>query len=108
MGASKPLALKGLFVIVIDDGAATGNTLLSAIQIIREEGPAKVIVAIPVASTSAARKLSMVADELVCPLISDDFGGVGEYYEDFHQVSDQEAIFYLDKLRSARRSLTRK
>lgn len=102
MPGSPPVTLRNKTVIVIDDGAATGNTLLSAIQILRKEEPARIIVAIPVASVSAARKLRASADELVCPLIADEFYGVGDYYEDFHQVSDEEALHYLRKLRAAR------
>ncbi|HLI93008.1 MAG TPA: phosphoribosyltransferase family protein, partial [Puia sp.] len=70
MPDSPPVKLRNKTVIIIDDGAATGNTLLSAIQILRKEEPARIIVAIPVASVSAARKLRVAADELVCPLIA--------------------------------------
>lgn len=101
MGDSRPLPLKDRTVIVVDDGAATGNTLLSAIQILRKEEPGRIIVAIPVASTPAARKLRAAADELICPVVVDDFSGVGDCYEDFHQVSDEEALHDLRQLRMA-------
>ncbi|HXD78589.1 MAG TPA: phosphoribosyltransferase family protein [Puia sp.] len=101
MGGSRPLPLKDRIVIVVDDGAATGNTLLSAIQILRREEPGRIVVAIPVASTPAARKLRAAADELICPLVVDDFAGVGDYYEDFQQVSDEEALHYLRQLRTS-------
>lgn len=92
MGEKKPTPLKDKIVIVIDDGVATGSTLLSSIDIIRNEQPKKIVVAVPVASQPAAKKLSEVTDEFVCTWIPSVFSSVGEFYEDFTQVSDEEVI----------------
>jgi putative phosphoribosyl transferase len=92
MGDKKPIPLRDKIVIIIDDGVATGYTLLSTIEMIRNEAPKKIVVAVPVASKQAAQKLSEVADEFVCVLIPSRFRSVGEFYEDFMQVSDEEVI----------------
>jgi putative phosphoribosyl transferase len=96
MGNKKPTPVKGKIVIIIDDGVATGNTLLSTIDIIRNEYPKKVVVAVPVASQQAAKKLSEVTDEFVCAWIPSQFNSVGEFYFDFTQVTDEEVIQMLD------------
>jgi predicted phosphoribosyltransferase len=84
-------------VIVIDDGVATGNTLLGTISMLRKDNPAKIVIAVPIASDSAVEKLSEAADELVILLIPKEFYGVGAFYENFDQVSDEEVMYYLDK-----------
>jgi len=88
-------------VILIDDGIATGNTLLATVRLIRKRNPAKLVIAVPVASYSAAEKLSAECDEFVCLLIPDMFGGVGGFYERFDQVSDEEVKDYLGRSRHA-------
>lgn len=104
-GGNKQESIENKTVIVIDDGIATGNTLLSTIHMLRKSRPAKIIVAVPVASASAVRKLSMVADEVIAYLIPKEFTGVGAYYEDFHQVSDEEVIYFLDKFKNEKRRI---
>ena len=104
MGASEPEDLKGKTVIVIDDGIATGNTLISTVNVLRKSNPGKVVIGVPVASKSAVKKLSKEVDEVVAVLIPDEFYGVGVFYEDFEQVSDEEVMFYLDKLRELRKA----
>ena len=98
MGDKKPAELAEKIVILVDDGIATGNTLISTISMLRKCNPAKIVVAVPVAPKSAVAKLSKMVDELVIPLIPEDFHGVGAFYEDFEQVTDEEVIGYLDKL----------
>lgn len=97
MGNKIPTPLKDKVVIIIDDGVATGNTLLSSIDIIRNERPGKIVVAVPVASKEAAKKLSEVTDEFVCAWVPSQFHSVGEFYMDFTQVSDEEVISMLEK-----------
>ncbi|HET9746771.1 MAG TPA: phosphoribosyltransferase family protein [Chitinophagaceae bacterium] len=104
MGDREPESLKGKTVIVVDDGVATGNTLLGTIQVLRKSNPEKVIIAVPVASKSAVEKLSRQADEVIALLVPEEFYGVGSFYQDFGQVSDEEVIFYLDKLRELRKA----
>ncbi len=104
MGDKDPENLEGKTVIVIDDGIATGNTLLGTIQVLKKSNPGKIIIGVPVASESAVRKLSREVDEVVAVFIPEEFYGVGAFYEDFEQVSDEEVMFYLDKLRELRKT----
>lgn len=104
MGDREPESLKGKTVIVIDDGIATGNTLLSTVSMIRNSKPEKIVIAVPVASESAVKKLSDVVDEVVCPLIPQFFYGVGSFYENFEQVTDDEVMDYLDKFRELKKA----
>ena len=98
MGNKVPLSLEGKTVIVVDDGIATGNTLLGTINLLRKSKPGKIVIGVPVASGKAVEKLSKVADEVVSVLVPHEFYGVGAFYEDFQQVTDEEVKFYLDKL----------
>lgn len=96
-GNRQPLRLSGKTVILTDDGVATGNTMLAAIQVIRRKDlPARIIVAVPVAPTDVAQKLREAADELICPVITDDFFAIGAFYENFETVEDEEVITYLE------------
>jgi putative phosphoribosyl transferase len=104
MGDRDPIDIKGKTVIVIDDGIATGNTLLGTVHVLRKSKPGKIVIGVPVASKSAMRKLSTEVDEVVAVMVPDEFHGVGAFYEDFEQVSDEEALFYLDKLRELRKA----
>ena len=91
LSASDPLTdLSGRTAIIIDDGAATGLTLLCGIHEIKKLHPDKTVLAIPVASEDAADLLKQEVDELICPAIKKQLHSVGEYYEDFKQVSDDE------------------
>jgi putative phosphoribosyl transferase len=105
MGNKEPENLEGKTVIVIDDGIATGNTLLSTINVLRKSTPRKIIIGVPVASKNAVQKLSKEVDEVVAVMIPEEFHGVGAFYENFEQVSDEEVIFYLDKLRGLRKAV---
>jgi putative phosphoribosyl transferase len=99
MGEKEPENIQGRTIIIIDDGVATGNTLLATIRLLRKEKPLKIVVAVPVISKSAARKITLAADELIAVLIPETFYGVGQFYDDFTQVSDDEVATYLQKLR---------
>lgn len=92
MGNRKPIDLKNKTVIIVDDGIATGNTLLAAIQMVRNKSPKKIVVAVPVAPDDAAERIKSKVDEFICPFITDNFIGVGGYYFDFSQVSDEDVI----------------
>jgi putative phosphoribosyl transferase len=104
MGDKEPENLEGKTVIVIDDGIATGNTMLGTVHVLRKSKPGKIIIGVPVASKASVRELSKEVDEVVAVLIPETFYGVGAFYEDFEQVTDEEAMFYLDKLRELRKS----
>lgn len=99
MDDHKSESLNGKTVIIVDDGMATGNTVLSTISLIKKENPAKIIVAVPVASQSALQMVSKEADEVIALKTPPDFSGVGVYYENFNDVSEQEVLLYLEKLR---------
>lgn len=79
-------------VIIVDDGIATGATTLGAIAEVRLHNPQKIIVAAGVASTESARKIRKLADELILLLEPEEFYAVGQFFEDFSQVSDEEVI----------------
>ena len=104
MGNKEPESLENKTVIIIDDGIATGNTLMGTVQLLRKGKPGKIVIAVPVASKSAVQKLSKEVDELIAVTIPEEFYGVGASYEDFEQVSDEEVIFYLDKLNGLRKT----
>jgi putative phosphoribosyl transferase len=99
MADHKPENLNGKTVIIVDDGMATGNTVLSTISLIKKSKPAKIIVAVPVASRSAVQLVSKEADEVIALKTPPDFSGVGVYYENFNDVSEQEVLLYLEKFR---------
>jgi predicted phosphoribosyltransferase len=98
MGDRKPTDLKNKTVIIVDDGVATGNTILATVEAIKKKSPKEIIIAVPVASRSAAIKLSKVADEFICLLTPDYFMGVGQFYQDFSQVTDQDSIQLLKEV----------
>lgn len=87
-----PLDLYDKIVIVVDDGVATGNTLLATLALIRKSKPRKIVVAIPVAPASTLDRLRIEADEVICLKIPEMFFGVAQVYEKFDQVDDKEAV----------------
>jgi len=93
----KPLDPKGRTIIVVDDGIATGSTMIAALCSIRSKNPERLIVAVPVASAQSLRTIEKYADQVVCLQTPDPFYAVGEFYDDFSQVSDQEVIDLLNK-----------
>jgi putative phosphoribosyl transferase len=98
-GEKTPQKLKDKILIVVDDGIATGNTILSTIGMLHEEKPKKIVIAIPVASQSALQKLQKSAfiNEIVCLLSPVNFHAVGQFYENFDQVDDLEVKSLLNK-----------
>jgi len=98
-GMKKPLELTNKIVIIVDDGIATGNTLLSSIQLIEQEEPKEIIIALPVAPPSALNKIRELRSvtKVICILETRNFHAVGQFYEEFNQVSDEEVIALLKK-----------
>jgi len=96
MGNRKPLDIKGKNVIVVDDGIATGHTLLASISMLRERKPAKIIIAVPVIPDELVSQFQEQTDEFVYLIASKYFRGVGAFYEQFNQVEDEEVIRLLE------------
>ena len=92
MGDKEPLDLNKKNVIVVDDGIATGNTLLASIAMLRKKKPAKIIVAVPVLPNDVVNVFQKNTDEFVYLIASKYFRGVGGFYEQFGQVEDDEVI----------------
>ena len=89
-GGLPKVSLEGKTVIVVDDGIATGATVRAALRGVRRQKPAKLVLAVPVAPPDTIDALRSEADEIVCLEQPDDFFAVGQFYRDFHQVSDDE------------------
>lgn len=85
-----PADVRGKAVILVDDGLATGSTMLAALRHVRTQAPASVVVAVPVGSAPACERLRREADEVVCLATPHHFFAVGEWYVDFQQVTDEE------------------
>lgn len=85
-----PPPIDGKLVILVDDGLATGSTMLAAVRALREEHPQRIIVAVPVASREAVALLRGEGVEVVCPATPEPFYGVGWWYQDFSQTTDAE------------------
>jgi putative phosphoribosyl transferase len=89
-GDRDPLPLTGRCVVVVDDGLATGASVLAAVQAVRATGPGRVLVAVPVGAPEACRRVAAVADDVVCLRSPRAFGAVGAHYRDFTQTTDDE------------------
>ncbi|KUH99965.1 phosphoribosyltransferase [Mycobacterium sp. IS-3022] len=89
-GDRPPLELTGKTVILVDDGIATGASMLAAVRAVRAQDPARIVVAVPVGPPSACRELGKEADEVVCATMPAGFEAVGQVFADFHQVTDDE------------------
>ncbi|MBI4936990.1 MAG: phosphoribosyltransferase [Nitrosomonadales bacterium] len=87
----------GRVVIVVDDGLATGATMIAALHALRARNPKKLVCAVPVAPPDTLRKVEAYADEVVCLFAPDYFYAVGQFYMDFPQVSDKEVIALLSR-----------
>lgn len=89
-GAMTPAILENRCVIVVDDGLATGATMRAALRAVRRSMPVRLVAAAPVGSPEGCAAARLEADEVVCPFELQEFGAVGVYYEDFHQITDSE------------------
>jgi putative phosphoribosyl transferase len=84
--------LKDRTVVIVDDGLATGMTAEAALRSVAAHGPRRLILAVPVCAPSSREAMTPFADEVVCPLEPPAFGAVGTWYDDFHQVTDDEVL----------------
>lgn len=90
-----PIDPRGRTVIVVDDGLATGATMIAALHAVRAKAPARLVCATPVASEDALERVRPYADEVVCLLAPAWFHAVGQFYDDFRQVEDEEVVALL-------------
>ncbi|MEV0295199.1 phosphoribosyltransferase family protein [Nocardia sp. NPDC050710] len=89
-GDAEPVAIAGRTTVIVDDGMATGATMVVACRVARLHQPTRIVVAVPVSSSEAVYRAAGEADEIVCPWIPESLGGVGSAYRDFHQLEDDE------------------
>lgn len=91
-----PLPVKGRTVLLVDDGIATGTTVRAAIRALKARGPARLVLAVPVAPASELPRLRGEVDELVCLVAPAWFGAVGAHYRRFGQTSDDEVVALME------------
>ena len=97
-GDKPPIDLKDKIAILVDDGVATGSTMLMAVMLVKEKNPKKIVIAVPVATPDTIKQLEKVADEVINLLAPYGFMAIGQYYRDFSQVSTEEAKRMLEGL----------
>ena len=100
-GNRPELDVRGRMVILVDDGLATGATMRAAIAALRQQHPARVVMAVPGAPPPVCRELRAVADEAICLLTPEPFLGVGRWYDDFAPTTDEEVRSLLDRAASS-------
>ena len=98
LGDRSPETLTGKTIIIVDDGMATGSTILCTVNVLKKSKPAKIIVAVPVSSLDAVERLLSEVDEVITVLTPSIFYGVGSFYENFREVDDHEVDYYLKKI----------
>jgi putative phosphoribosyl transferase len=96
-GNRPPPDVKGKTIILVDDGLATGSTMLAAVQALKKLGPARIVVAVPVASGDTCELLQEYVDEVVCAVTPEPFYAVGLWYQDFSQTTDEEVRELLER-----------
>ncbi len=90
--------IEGQTVILVDDGLATGATMWAAVTSVQQKHPARVVIAVPVASAEACAEFERFVDEMVCYYMPPRFGAVGAWYKDFPQTSDEEVQTLLQQV----------
>lgn len=91
-----PPGIEGKTIVIIDDGLATGATMRVAIASLRQAGAARIIVAVPVGVASTCGKIGKEADEFICLHALESFYGVGQWYSNFSQTSDEDVLALLN------------
>jgi putative phosphoribosyl transferase len=103
-GSHRPVEVAGKVAIIVDDGVATGASMMMAIKVLRSMKPSSIVVAVPVAPPESISELKLVADEVVVVLQPRDFLAIGQFYSNFTQVSDEETKKILEDGDGAKRS----
>lgn len=102
-GDRPPAPVEGRTVVLVDDGLATGSTMRAAALAVRARGPRRVLIAVPVAAPDTCRALADVADEVRAVATPEPFYAVGQWYEEFAQMSDEEVSELLERARAVPR-----
>src|SRR3981189_2135319 len=89
-GNRPPPDVRGRTVILVDDGLATGATMYAAIEALRQQNPATIVVPVPTASRETCEEMKTKADEVICAITPEPFDAVGRWYRDFSQTTDEE------------------
>jgi putative phosphoribosyl transferase len=96
-GGRLPLDVHGRTVLLVDDGIATGSSMRAGIRALRQRNPARLVVAVPVAPLATCKRLGVEVDELICDQMPESFYAIGQFYEDFSQVTDEEVVDLLHR-----------
>lgn len=96
-----PMDVRGKVVILIDDGLATGSSMRAAVTALRRQGPARIVVAVPIGAASTCAELQTLADDCLCAFTPEPFRAVGLWYQDFTQTEDDEVAELLARAGSA-------
>jgi putative phosphoribosyl transferase len=100
-GERPPLDVRGKTVLLVDDGLATGSTMRAAVAALRNLGPARIVVAVPVGAADTCAAFESEADEAICAQEPEPFYAVGVWYDDFEQTTDDEVRALLARSRTA-------
>lgn len=103
-GARAPVVMDDRTVIVIDDGVATGFTITAALQSVSRQQPKELVLAVPVAPADTVEMLAREVDRIICPLQPEIFHAVGQFYEEFEQMSDMETFQLLTSVWNNRKT----
>jgi putative phosphoribosyl transferase len=98
-----PVEIAGKTVVLVDDGLATGSTMRAAIEALRVQLPAAIVVAVPIASADVCRQMRSEAEEIICARTPEPFNAVGQWYDDFTQTTDAEVQDLLNHAAHERR-----
>lgn len=104
LGDRPPLEAGGKVAIVVDDGLATGLSILLAVMVLKKQHPRKLVVAVPVSSPEGAERIRAEADELVALDVPEYFSSVSEHYEEFSQLEDEDVIRLIKALQNSYRT----
>jgi predicted phosphoribosyltransferase len=103
-GSRPPLDVRNRTIILVDDGLATGASVLAAVEALKRQGPASIVVASPVGSREACHAVAAITDGCLCPAIPHPFYAVGFWYEDFSETTDDEVRTLLARAVTSRAS----
>jgi predicted phosphoribosyltransferase len=106
-GDRPPPEVKGRVVILVDDGLATGSSMRAAAEALRKQQPARIVVAVPISAPQTCDEFRLEVDEIVCAVTPEPFRGVGLWYEDFSQTSDEEVRELLNRANQQQRAASR-